>query len=42
MDNLDDTHNLTKILQKLGSHHFFYDTIEPHLDVKIGLIAFDS
>lgn len=38
MDNLDDSSNLTKLLQKVGAHHFFYDAIESHLEV-IFLVA---
>ncbi|KAI1720451.1 GLoBin related [Ditylenchus destructor] len=33
MDNLDDYAALSRLLQELGSHHFFYDAFEPHLEL---------
>jgi hypothetical protein len=33
MDNLDDTYGMQKLLQEIGSHHFFYDAYEPHFEV---------
>ncbi|KAI6213908.1 hypothetical protein M3Y94_00207000 [Aphelenchoides besseyi] len=33
MDNLDEPYGLAKLLQELGSHHFFFDTQESQLEL---------
>lgn len=33
MDNISDFHQMTKLLRDIGSHHFFYDAYEPHLEL---------
>jgi hypothetical protein len=33
MDSLEDERTLEHILRQLGANHFFYDTLEWHLEV---------
>ncbi|TKR87012.1 hypothetical protein L596_011492 [Steinernema carpocapsae] len=33
MENLDDVGGMSRLLQEIGTHHFFYDAFEPHLEL---------
>ncbi|GMR59377.1 hypothetical protein PMAYCL1PPCAC_29572, partial [Pristionchus mayeri] len=33
MENKDDVISLTRVLNEVGAHHFFYDAYEPHLEL---------